>query len=259
MRETNSYYKGKSAIRLNRFVASCLGIARRKAEGVIRGGKICVNGKAVTHPGYVVTLDKDVVEMDGRKLKLPDKRLWYALNKPPGFICTVSDPQGRPTIMDLIPGDLLGKVFPVGRLDFMSRGLLLLTNDGVLANAILHPPRGVEKEYHVLVIGKIDQEAIRRAAMGVSIGYAQKARAEISVLRAFGARQQLRVVIHEGRKHIVRQLLGAFGLQVEDLCRVRIGPIYIGNLQEGNIRRLSPREICLLESSVNKAPWSHAS
>ncbi|HEY8475441.1 MAG TPA: pseudouridine synthase, partial [Chloroflexota bacterium] len=177
---------------------------------------------------------------------------YYLVYKPVGYVTTVRDPQGRPTVMDLIPRDV--RVYPVGRLDIDSEGLVLLTNDGQLAYRLMHPRYGVEKEYRVLVEGRLSDQALDRLRRGVVLDDGVTSPARVDVLGRESDRTWLRVVLHEGRKRQVRRMIAAVGGRVERLVRVRLGPLRIGKLRPGQHRPLTPVEVQTLWQG-----WRHGS
>jgi 23S rRNA pseudouridine2605 synthase len=207
---------------------------------------VAVNARVVTRLGTQVE-PTDRVEVDGSLVEAAAGKVYLALNKTPGTVATTSDPWGRPTVLDLVARP--GRLFPVGRLDADSEGLLLLTNDGELANKLMHPRYGCEKEYRVLVRGRPTTEALDRLRAGVELAEASTAPALVELAdTAPGGRHWVRVVLREGRKRQVRRMLGVVGLTVERLMRVRIGPQELGNLPLGKIRPLSRAEVAALKA-----------
>jgi 23S rRNA pseudouridine2605 synthase len=201
---------------------------------------VTVNGRRATL-GDRIDQASDRVEVDGGPVPLDPGLRYYAVNKPAGVVTTVRDPQGRPSVADLAPAG--PRVFPVGRLDRESEGLLLLTNDGDLANRLTHPRYGVEKEYLAEVEGTPGSRTLARLVEGVPLEDG-RARA-VSARQVAGARGRsaVRIVMVEGRKREVRRMLSAVGLPVRRLVRVRIGPLRLGDLGPGEVRALEPREI----------------
>jgi 23S rRNA pseudouridine2605 synthase len=213
--------------------------SRRRAEEVIAAGRVTVNGATVRELGVKVDPERDTVAVDGRPVGRENAEYWM-LNKPPGVITTVTDPWGRPTARDLVPTQ--ARVYPVGRLDAESAGLLLFTNDGEVAFRLTHPRHHLEKEYRVLVDRRPDADAIRRLRRGVELDGRRTAPASVRVERAAGEGAWLRIVLTEGRKRQVRRMCEAVGHPVRALIRVRVGPIVVGDLAEGAARPLSPSE-----------------
>jgi 23S rRNA pseudouridine2605 synthase len=214
--------------------------SRRSCEQLVAEGRVTVNGRVASLGDRVDALT-DRVEVDGVRVPVAPDLRYYVLNKPPGVVTTLRDPQGRRTITEFIPSG--PRVFPVGRLDRDSEGLLLLTNDGELANRLTHPRYGVEKEYLAEVEGTPSDRALARLVRGVELedGVARA----ISARRVGGARGRgaIRVVMGEGRKREVRRMLAAVGLPVQRLVRLRMGPLRLGHLRPGQIRPLEPDEI----------------
>ncbi|MDQ6857109.1 MAG: rRNA pseudouridine synthase [Candidatus Dormibacteraeota bacterium] len=233
-----------SAERLNRFLARRGVASRRAADELISAGRVHVNG-AVAEVGARIDINNDAVDVDGAPVTpgLPPA-VTLALNKPPGVLTTMSDPQRRPTVRDLVP-DIAGLV-PVGRLDSDSRGLLLLTSDGELAHRVAHPRHGVHKTYRVIATGALVDAQVAGLVSGVVLDDGP-ARA-LEVHRVGPA--TLDVVMGEGRKRLVRRLFAAVGADVADLCRTRVGPIELGDLAEGSTRPLDRREVDALRGTA---------
>ena len=234
--------------RLQRALARAGFGSRRACEALIVEGRVTVDG-AVATLGDKVDVATSTVQVDGLAVNLdPDVR-YYALHKPPGVVTTMRDPQGRPDIRRFLPADG-PRVFPVGRLDLDSEGLLLLTNDGDLANRLMHPSHGVEKEYLAEVEGEPSARQISRIRAGVDLddGPARAVRAR--VVAASRGRGAVRLVMTEGRKREVRRLLAAVGLPVTRLVRLRVGPITLDGMSPGDVRALDRAEIQALTSSA---------
>ena len=235
-------------VRLQKFLSGAGVASRRRAEDLIRAGRVRVRGKVVTEPGVKVDPDSDPVEVDGRRVRRQPP-VWVALHKPAGFVSARSDPQGRRTIYDLLPDRLRG-LFHVGRLDLDSEGLLLLTNDGDVAHRLLHPSFAIDREYEVEVDGDIPDELLRRLLRGVRLedGLA-RAVAVQRLSDALTGGSRVRVTLREGRKREVRRMFKAIGHPVRRLVRVRYGPIRLGSLEPGRWRRLTEREVAALSAS----------
>ena len=227
--------------RLQKVMAAAGVASRRRAEELIAQGRVTINGEVVREMGVKVDPERDRVEVDGRPLS-PETKVYLAVHKPEGVVTTADDPEGRPTILDLVPAEL-GRVYPVGRLDMDSRGLVLLTNDGDLAHKLMHPSYEHEKEYRVKVAGQPGQTAFNQFRQGILLEDGLTAPAEIAVQERLRDATWLRVVLHEGRKRQVRRMFDALEHPVRDLLRVRVGPIQLGNLPAGDWRRLSAREV----------------
>lgn len=239
---------GGRPIRLQVYLARAGVASRRASEALIAEGRVFVNGLSVTVPGTQVVPGRDRVEVDGREVRLAET-LWVALNKPRGYVTTRDDPFGRRTVYELLP-EQFRSLFHVGRLDRDSEGLLLLSNDGTLANRLLHPSRGVTKEYEADVTGRPDAAALRKLAEGVELEDGA-ARAE-SVERLHQTDYdtfRIRIVLREGRNREVRRMLDAVGHPVRRLRRLRFGPVPLGELPAGKWRVLGEPEIASLQSA----------
>jgi 23S rRNA pseudouridine2605 synthase len=220
--------------------------SRRASEELIAAGRVTVNG-AVAELGRRVDPGADVIAVDGVALSVAPGLVHYLLNKPAGVVTTASDPQGRPTVVELVPDE--PRVFPVGRLDAATEGLLLLTNDGPLAQLLTHPSHGVEKEYLVNVEGYPDGRAVRRLRVGVELEDGMTAPAKVVRISP----GLLRIVIHEGRNRQVRRMCEAVGHPVVRLVRVRIGPLRDTRLPPGAWRPLELGELRALEAAAARA------
>src|SRR5438067_13631163 len=219
--------------RLQKVLAARGVASRRAAEELIQGGRVSVDGRVVLELGTKVDPGRATIKVDGRALPRP-RPTYVLLNKPRGYVTTASDPEGRRTVYDLL--DLRERVFPVGRLDMDSEGLLLLTNDGELANRLAHPRYHVAKEYLATVDGTPGENDLRALRAGVELDDGRTAPAEVEVLGNARGRTQLRVVLHEGRNRQVRRMLEAVGHPVRDLQRTAYGPLRLGRLKEGDWR-----------------------
>ncbi len=234
---------GDSGERLQK-VLSAAGVAsRRHIEEMVHEGRILVNGRPA-RIGQRVNPDADTVEVDGTTISLRSDLVYYLLNKARGVVSTAADPQGRPTVLDGLPAEV--RVYPVGRLDMESEGLILLTNDGELADRIMHPSGGCEKEYLVAVDGRISPGALRSLRDGVELPDGVTAPTRVSSPQ----RGVLRIVLTEGRNRQVRRMCAAVGLTVTRLVRTRIGPLRETRLRPGDWRELTKSELRALESSL---------
>jgi len=229
-------------MRLQKYLAMCGVASRRRCEELIAAGRVRVNGAVADKPGTLVDEGADRVEVDGRAVSPAAETACYMLHKEHGVVSTCSDPQGRPTVMKYF-ADVHERLYPVGRLDFDTEGLLLMTNDGALANRLTHPRYEVEKEYEAVVRGEITQAQARRLEGGVEIDGVRTAPAQVRVVRAEQGRSVVRVTIHEGRNRQVRKMLAAAGLPVMRLRRERIGALTLGSLKPGQRRKLSRAEM----------------
>jgi pseudouridine synthase len=243
--------------RLHKVLAAAGVASRRRAERMILEGRVSVNGRVVRSLGNKVEPTRDRIVVDGKVIRLPETHRYLLVNKPAGVLTTVSDPHNRPTVIDLVKHyvtDADGnrqRLYPIGRLDLESEGLLLLTNDGQLANRVTHPSTGLEKEYRVRVRGALTDEKLERLRTGIVLDGKPTAPAVVEVERREGPDTALlRFVIHEGRKRQVRRMCEAVDLRVLRLIRVRIGPIELGALRPGQCRDLSEREVALLRRAT---------
>ena len=228
--------RGRS-IRLQVFLSHAGVASRRAAEDIIANGRVSVNGVTITAQGSKVG-EGDVVLLDGKPVQTESRLLHLALNKPSGYICTSSDPQGRPLALSLLPANK-ERLYSVGRLDFLSCGLIFFTNDGSFAARLGHPGSGLEKEYVVEAAGPIPDTAIEAFNSGITIeGEHYKAeRAERT------GRKSMRIVLVEGKNREIRRVFSHFHLHPDTLRRIRIGPVLLGNLAEGSCRPLTENEI----------------
>ncbi|MBX6365082.1 MAG: rRNA pseudouridine synthase [Gemmatimonadetes bacterium] len=234
-------------IRLQRFLSQAGVASRRRAEELIRAGRVRVDGVVVTELGGRVDPETARVEVDGRRVR-PVARRWIALHKPVGYVTTRKDPEGRPTIYDLLPSEFHG-LFYVGRLDYNSEGLVLLTNDGDGAHRLTHPRYGVERVYEVDVEGQVPAAALRRLETGVMLEDGP-ARAERAIRRpgAEPGTSRLHVTLREGRKREVRRMLQAIGHPVRRLVRIQYGAVKLGALAPGAWRHLTSNETLALSA-----------
>ena len=235
-------------MRLQKYLAHAGIASRRAAEQLVFDGRVRLNGEVVTDPARDVS-DADRLEVDGRVVGTGERpRLVYALNKPLGVVSTAKDPQGRPTVVGLVPSS--ERLYPVGRLDADTTGLILLTNDGELANRLTHPRYGVAKTYRATVRNPpVRQEMIERLENGVELDDGRTAPAKARRL----ARDRFELTLREGRKRQVRRMAEAVGLQIRTLERVQFGPLRLGTLEPGAYRRLKAPEIKALRDS-GRAP-----
>jgi 23S rRNA pseudouridine2605 synthase len=232
-------------MRLVKYLAHAGVASRRAAETMIAAGRVSLDGEVVTDPARDVDQDSRV-SVDGRLLEGPEKRVTYALHKPIGVVSTAHDTHGRPTVVDLV-GARGMRLYPVGRLDADSSGLILLTNDGELANRLTHPSFEVPKTYRATIGGgAIGGAALVRLRDGVELDDGITAPARV---RRLGERE-IELTIHEGRKRQVRRMCAAVGHPVQQLVRVRFGPLHLDGLGVGEHRRLSPRESDLLRRAL---------
>ena len=238
-------------------ILSAAGVAsRRTAETLISQGRVSVNGTTVTALGSKADPARDEIRVDGRRIKAARRAHYILLNKPRGYITSRSDPQHRPTVIDLLAeGGIRDYIYPVGRLDYDSEGLLLLTSDGDLAARLTHPRHGVAREYEVRVRGVPERRLLDRLARGVVVDSRKTAPADVRIRKTFdapgGPQAVLSLVIREGRNRQVRKMCDAIGHPVVRLRRVRIGPIADDRLKPGQFRELSPKEVASLRKAAH--------
>jgi 23S rRNA pseudouridine2605 synthase len=229
--------------RLQKVLAHAGVASRRAAEELIADGRVAVNGEVVRELGRRVT-PGDRIAVDGQPLAGAERRLYLAVNKPIGYVSTAQDPEGRPTIVSLVRRE--ERVYPVGRLDWDTEGLLLLSNDGALTHRLTHPRYGVEKEYHALVAGYPSIATLRHLAEGIRLDDGVTAPAQVRRLRQDGQGMWLAITLHEGRNRQVRRMLEAVRHPVKHLRRVRVGPVELGDLPTGHSRDLNAAELAAL-------------
>ncbi len=248
-------------VRLQKIISAAGIASRRAAERLIEEGRVSVNGATVTALGTKADPDVDDIRVDERRVKRPERHRYFLLNKPRGYVTTRSDPEQRPTVLDLLKG-VREYVYPVGRLDFDSEGLLILTNDGDLAATLTHPRHEVERVYEAQVLGVPDEHDLDRLRRGLVIDGRRTSPAQIDLVterRTATFRKErgdstsvLRVTIHEGRTRQVRKMGDAIGHPVRTLKRVRIGPIADKNLRLGTYRELTAEEVRRLKNTVRR-------
>jgi pseudouridine synthase len=227
--------------------------SRRLSEELIAQGRVSVNGNVVTELGTKADPARDEIKVDGRRIKVEQRRLYILLNKPRGYVTTRSDPQGRPTVMDLVKS-VREYVYPVGRLDYDSEGLLLLTNDGELAARLTHPRHEVERVYEARVKGVPDDHELDRLAKGIVIEGRRTSRARVRLAKVRdtpgGPQAIVEIAIHEGRQRQVRTMFDAVGHPVVRLRRIAIGPISDDALPPGHYRELTMTELARLQRAA---------
>ena len=236
--------------------------SRREMEQWIAAGRVSVNGQIVTQLGSKADAERDHIRVDGKLLRGPERHTYLALNKPKGYVTTVTDPEGRPTVMDLVRG-VGARVYPVGRLDYLSEGLLLMTNDGALVERLMHASSHVPKTYQVKVSGKPPEQAIARLRAGVvlpavrlkdgsrSAPTVRTAPAKIHLLRD-APNPWYEVTLIEGRNRQIRRMFEKIGHHVEKIKRVAYGPLQL-DVEPGHFRMLTPAEVARLKASVKRA------
>src|SRR4051812_38698184 len=241
--------------RLQKIIAAAGVASRRKAEDLITSGRVAVNGQTVTELGTKADAERDHIRVNGKLLHGPERRIYLLLNKPKGYVTTVSDPEGRPTVMNLLSG-VKGRVYPVGRLDYASEGLLLLTNDGELANQLMKASSHVAKTYVVKVAGSPSEEAIAKLRAGVSIETDNHRRVKTgpAIVRVVkvATNPWYEVTLIEGRNRQIRRMFEAVGHHVEKIKRVRYGPLTL-DVPPGEFRSLTLKEVQRLKSAIGSS------
>ena len=232
-------------MRINKYLAECGIASRRASEQIILDGRVKINGKIVVQLATEVK-DSDVVTLDGKKINPVEDKVYIMLHKPKGYVCTVSDELGRKTVMDLL-NSLDKRVFPVGRLDFDTEGLLLLTNDGDLSNRITHPRNEITKTYVAKIEGEISQDDLAKLRKGIIIDGRKTNRAKVVLVEFKDNISRIRITISEGRNRQVRRMFEAVGKEVIFLKRERIGDLKLGGLQRGKWRYLTDEEVNYLK------------
>ena len=240
---------GPDGVRLQKVLASAGVASRRKAEELIRSGRVKVDGIVVKEMGTRIDPSEAVVHVDGNRVVLRADQVYLALNKMPGMLSTMSDELGRPNIGQLLE-DRPERLFHVGRLDMDSEGLLLLTNDGDLAHRLTHPSYGVPKTYMAEIPGPVPRDLGRRLRAGVELEDGPAKVDSFEVVDVHNGRAVVEIVLHEGRKHIVRRMLDAVEHPVSRLVRTKIGDVQLGHQRPGTLRKLNPVEIAQLYKAV---------
>jgi len=238
-------------VRLQKLIAGTGIASRRKAEVMITAGRVTVNGKVVTELGIKVDPTRDHVKVDGKHISAAQPFVYLMLNKPKNVVSTLDDPGGRETVKDFLRGVSV-RVFPVGRLDFDGEGLMLLTNNGDVAQALLHPRYHVPKMYLIKVKGVLTDEEIKKLEQGVRLEDGMTSPASVKKVRKVEANSWLEITIREGRKHQVKRMLEAVGHPVIKLLRIKMGPLTLGNLEPGEYRFLTDREANALRELVEQ-------
>lgn len=235
--------------RLQKILSSCGIASRRKAEEMILEGRVTVNGEAATI-GMKADINKDHIKVDGKLLRRTEPKVYLMFNKPRGVVTSLSDPEERPTVVDFLKG-IKYRVFPVGRLDYDSEGLLFLTNDGEFAYSILHPSKEMPKIYLVKIEGFLEDKDIQKLEKGIRLKDAVTAPARVRKVRKMEANSWIEITIYEGRKRQIRRMLEQIGHPVIRLKRIKIDGIELGELQPGKYRYLTAEEIRKLKSSCS--------
>lgn len=236
-------------VRLQKYIAMCGAASRRNAEVLIAEGRVKVNGATVRELGTKVEIGADKVSVNGKMLKPVNKKYYIMLNKPAGYVSTVNDQFDRPTVIDLIKTEIPSRIFPVGRLDYETEGLLLLTNDGDFTYRVTHPKFNTSKTYIAVIKGGITISGLNKLRNGVKIDDYTTSPAEVEMLDAEGGKTTFKITIHEGRNRQVRKMFEAVGCKVAYLQRISIGKVELGNLPLGRWRHLTSHEVSYLLNS----------
>ncbi len=234
--------------RLQKYLSRAGVASRRHAEDMILAGKVKVNGQVVTELGVKIDPDKDRVQVEGKRLQPPAPPVTFMLHKPSGFVSTTSDPQGRRTVMDLAPRDY-GRLYPVGRLDYDATGLMLLTNDGELAERLTHPRYEVPRTYRVTANGEMGDKSLEQLGGGIELD-GRPVSTEVKLLKRGNGKTMIEITVWEGRYHLIKRLLEDVGYSVLKLKRMAFGPLHLGRLERGAWRPLTRHEQGNLQLTV---------
>lgn len=235
--------------RIQKIMAHAGVASRRKSEQMIQAGKVSVNGKIVTELGVKADPEQDVIRVNGKLIQPKQEHYYLIINKPQGYLTTVSDDRGRKTVLDLIP-KLPVRIYPVGRLDYDSQGLVLLTNDGNLAYRLMHPKFHIRKVYLVTVNGMFNRSAIEKMRSGIKLEDGITQEAEVNLLKASLKKSIVRIGLYEGRNRQIRRMCSKLGFKAKTLIRIQIGPIKLADLDIGAYRLLNTKEIKKLKQAV---------
>lgn len=235
--------------RLQKYLASCGVASRRMSEEIIKSGRVAVNGQIVTEMGVKIKIGTDKVTVDGKDITPEEEHVYLMLNKPDGYVTTAHDPQGRPTVLDLV-AEVPQRVFPIGRLDVDTEGLLFLTNDGELAYRLTHPKFAVTKVYHALVTGKPSEDKLDRMRNGLKLEDGMTKPCTVKVIRRYNHKTMLEITISEGRNRQVRRMCQAIGNPIIELERVKIENIELSQVKRGQYRKLTLEELAPLMYKV---------
>ena len=233
--------------RIDKYLANIGICSRRNVEILLRKQTLTVNGKRITEPGTRIVPEKDDIRLDSTKL-LPPKLVYYLVNKPKGIISTVSDEHGRKNVTSLVPKTQ--RLYPVGRLDKETTGLILLTNDGELTNFLTHPRYHVDKVYRLTIKGKINKNQLNAFQNGVQLHDGKTAPSEVHIVNERRTTSLIEITLHEGKNRQIRRMCEAVRLPLLELTRIKLGPLTINNLKEGKHRKLSQKEVQTLKKSA---------
>ncbi len=236
-------------VRLQKYIAMCGAASRRAAEEMIQSGRVSVNGKRVSEQGVKVEIGADSVMLDGKVIKPSGKLFYIMLNKPVGYVSTVKDQFERPTVIDLVESEIKERIFPVGRLDYDTEGLLLMTNDGDFTYKVTHPKHNIDKTYIAVLKGGISIKGLAQLRSGVRLddGFVASP-AKVEMLDAIDGHTTIKITIHEGKNRQVRRMFEAVGSKVAELQRISIGNVELGNLPLGRWRHLTSHEVSYLKN-----------
>lgn len=229
-------------VRLQKYLAGCGVASRRKAEEIIAQGRVTVDGEIVTAMGTQVDPSQQDIRLDGKLVSPHEEFLYVLLNKPQGYVTTMSDPQGRPIVTSLLSG-IKTRLFPVGRLDLDTEGALILTNDGELAQKIQHPSYEVTKTYEAQVLGRPSEKMLQKLEHGILLEGKKTAPAKLMLIARQSGTSSIRITIHEGRKRQVRKMFQAIGHPVVHLKRIAYGTLFLEGLSTGKYRILTPEDL----------------
>lgn len=232
--------------RLQKYIAKCGVASRRKAETLILQGRVKVNGITISEMGYKIEDTTDKVTVDNELITLEENKVYIALNKPEGYVSTVSDERGRKTILDLV--EVNERIYPIGRLDYDTSGLIILTNDGDIYNKLIHPRQQVNKVYIANVNGVPSTDEIKRFCNGIDIGDYITAESSMEIVNITGNNCEVKITIHEGKNRQVRRMCDAIYHPVINLKRISVGAIVLGGLPKGEWRFLNKKEVNYLNS-----------
>jgi 23S rRNA pseudouridine2605 synthase len=232
--------------RLQKYMAECGVASRRKCEEIILSGRVKVNEDIIKELGFKINSDTDMVFLDGKIIEPEEKKLYIALNKPAGYVSTVKDEKGRQTILDLVK--VKERIYPIGRLDYDTSGLILLTNNGDIYNKVIHPRQVINKTYIARIEGDPNDAEIERFRSGVDIGGYITSNAEFNILSKDNISTTVEIIIHEGKNRQIRRMCEAINHPVIELKRVVVGNIKLGNLEVKQWRNLSDKEVSYLKS-----------
>jgi 23S rRNA pseudouridine2605 synthase len=240
----------ENTIRLNKYLANLGVCARRDVKALLKSQNVTVNGERVKEQGVRINPQKDDIRLNGKRLQ-PPTLVYYLVNKPKGIISTTSDEYGRKNVTSLVPK--VGKIYPVGRLDKDTTGLILLTNDGELTNLLTHPSYHVYKMYRLIVAGRMTKEQLRALRNGVLLTDGITAPAQVKIIKEDSHQTILEMTIHEGRNRQIRRMCETVGAELLELDRVKFGPLSKGNVGLGKYRELKTEEIQSLRSTASKS------